>query len=312
MRRAMHAGASAVTGRSTQNPRTSVVVFCVICVFCVFGVCTPPTLAQAPTPAAVDDEPLQPDRPDVTNGTHIVDVGLVQVEIGGLYTHPAAEQHAIGSPFTARVGLADWAEARIGTDGLLTSIDHGTAQLGFGNLQLGAKLRLWADPGGMPVLSILPAVDVPTATNGLGSGDADYLLAVLTGTDLGVSGHIDVNYGIGSIGAGSGLPHFTQHLASASASYALTSKWNPYAELFWFSRVDPSGGASASFDVGAIYTVSPRLAIDGGVQGGLSRAAPAFAAFGGVSVVVGNILGDHGVHARQRRAQTRAAHAGKK
>ncbi len=29
---------------------------------------------------------------------------------------------------------------------------------GLGNVQIGAKLRLFADPGGVPVLSILPTV----------------------------------------------------------------------------------------------------------------------------------------------------------
>ena len=46
---------------------------------------------------------------------------------------------------------------------------------------------------------------------------------------------------------------------------------------------------------------------DGGVQIGVSSNAPAFAAFGGVSIIVGDILGNHGAHARQRQQQRRAA-----
>lgn len=270
-----------------------------------------PAIAGAQAPPAPGDD-IQPDRPDVTNGTHIVDVGLLQVEMGGVYTHTAAAENGLGSPFTARVGLTDWLEARLGTDGVLTNVDHGAVATGIGNVQAGVKLRLWADPGGVPVLSILPSVNLPTASaaKGLGSGDADYTIALLTGRDFGRRAHLDVNYGIGAIGAGSGLPHFAQHLASASASYVLTPRWNPYAEVFWFSREAPAGGPVTSFDAGAIYEVTPRLAIDGGLQGGLSGPAPAFAAFGGISVVVGNMLGDHGVHARQRQVQQRMAHAG--
>jgi hypothetical protein len=180
---------------------------------------------------------------------------------------------------------------------------------GVGNLQIGAKLRLWADPGGIPVLSVLPTINVPTASaeKGLGSGDPDFTLALLTGTDIGPHAHVDLNYGVGSIGAGGGRPHFAQHLASVSASMAASERWNPYAEGFWFSRQDPEGGAMTSADVGAIYTVSPRLALDGGLQFGLSRAAPGLAAFGGISIVVGDVLGNHGVLARQRQAQRRAA-----
>src|SRR5262249_6291666 len=152
-------------------------------------------------------------------------------------------------------------EVRVGGDGLLSQVDADSRATGFGNVNLGAKLRLWADPGGVPVLSILPTVNLPTANaeKGLGSGDMDFTVALLTGTDLGASGHVDVNYGIGAIGAGDGDPHFAQHLVSVSASLAATEKWNPYAEAYWFSRQDPAGGAFTAIDVGAIYTYSPTL-----------------------------------------------------
>ena len=133
--------------------------------------------------AAGAQEAIEPDRPDVTNGTHIVDIGLLQIELGGLFTRAAPGDRQLGTPFTARVGVFEWLEARFGTDGLLTQTDGFTSVTGIGNMQVGAKLRLWADPGGIPVLSILPTVNVPTASTqkGLGSGVADYTLAVLTG-----------------------------------------------------------------------------------------------------------------------------------
>jgi hypothetical protein len=206
------------------------------CVAAILLAFSAPASAQLPVPVqpppvTIPAPPsLEPDRPDVTNGTHIVDIGLLQIEMGGLYTHPNGGEHAFGTPFTARVGLFDWLEARVGTDGLLLQSDAEGRVSGIGNLQLGAKLRLWADPGGIPVLSILPTVNVPTASaeKGLGSGDADYTVAVLTGTDIGKHWHVDVNYGIGAIGAGGGQAHFVQHLASVSVSVAASDNWNPY------------------------------------------------------------------------------------
>jgi hypothetical protein len=97
-----------------------------------------------------------------------------------------------------------------------------------------------------------------------------------------------------------------QHLVSASASMSAGKRWNPYLEGFWFSRQDVDAGAMTAVDLGAIYTVNPRLAFDGGLQFGLSRSAPQVAGFAGVSVVVGDVLGSHGVHARQRTAEKRA------
>jgi hypothetical protein len=253
-------------------------------------------------------ENIEPDRPDVTNGTHIVDIGLLQIEVGGLYTHPGARQHGFGSPFTARVGLTEWLEARVGTDGVVTQTDGVLRQTGIGNTQLGAKLRLWSDPGGVPVLSILPTINLPTAdaAKGFGSGDRDYTVALLTGTDIGRHWHVDANYGIGRIGAGDGDPHFTQHLASVSGSVAATDNLNPYAEAFWFSQQEADGPAITAIDAGAIYELGARFAVDGGIQVNLTGGHQV-AIFGGLSMVVGDILGNHGVHARQRQVQERAA-----
>lgn len=267
----------------------------------------PPVVAQSepqpPSTPALSD----PDRPDVTNGTHIVDTGLLQIEFGGLFMSPGAGQSAFATPFTARLGVFEWLEARIGADGLVTQSNGSARASGYGNTQLGAKLRLWADPGGVPVLSVLPTVNLPTADSGrgLGSGKADFSLVLLTGTDLGRHTHADVNYGIAAIGDGDADAHFTQHLLSVSVSDALTDNWNPYVEVFWFSRQSIAGGSAASLDAGAIYQIGTRYAVDGGVQFGLTRDAPAVAAFGGVSVLVGDVLGSHGAVARQRSAERR-------
>jgi len=249
---------------------------------------TSATLAQTSAPPASGPAPIEPDRPDVTNGAHIVGAGLVQFELGGVLTRVMSGQHNFGSPITARIGITKWLEARVATDGLLSLSDGGTRATGFGNVQLGAKVRVWGDENGVPLISVLPAVNLPTASaeKGLGSGDPDYSALLLTGVDLGARGHIDVNYGIGAIGAGGGQPHFVQHLGSASANLTI-EKWSPYIELYAFSKMQPDGGVNAAVDWGVIYTANPRLAIDGGVQVGVSRAAPGFAAFGGVSFAIG-------------------------
>jgi hypothetical protein len=248
--------------------------------------------------------PIQPDRPDVTNGTSIVDVGLLQVEAGVQHVRMGSSQQNIGTPLSLRIGLFEWLEARASTDGFLRQTDPFSSVSGPGNVQFGAKLRLFADPGGIPVLSILPTVNLPVASvsKGLGSGDADVTLVLLTGTDLGRSSHVDFNYGIGAIGAGQGRPHFGQHLLSVSFSHSLTEQLSPYIEGYWFSRQDPDGGRVFSVDAGLIQAFTARVAVDGGFTIGLTDAAPHLALFGGMSIIVGDVLGDHGVLARQRKA----------
>jgi hypothetical protein len=211
---------------------------------------------------------------------------------------------SIGTPVTVRIGLLEWLEARVGTDGFLHQTDTSGSVSGAGNVQVGAKLRLFADPGGIPVLSILPTVNLPiaSASKGLGSGDADFTVVMLTGTDLGRRLHVDVNYGFGAIGAGHARPRFTQHLVSVSLSHSVTEQLSPYVEGYWFSKQDPDGGHVFSVDVGLIQAVTARFALDGGVSFGLTSAAPTASVFAGMSVIVGEIVGDHGVIARQRKA----------
>ena len=55
-------------------------------------------------------------------------------------------------------------------------------------------------------------------------------------------------------------------------------------------------------DAGFIRAFAVRFAIDGGVAVGLTNAAPDFSVFAGLSVIIGDVLGDHGVIARQRKA----------
>ncbi|HEX3704161.1 MAG TPA: transporter [Vicinamibacterales bacterium] len=280
---------------------------------CLLAVSGSSAFSQDAPGGSPAQQAIEPDRPDVTNGTHIVETGLLQIEFGGQYTRSGGPQSAFGSPFTARIGLRDWIEARIGTDGLLTQTDGVTRATGLGNVQVGAKLRLWADPGGVPVLSVLPTVNLPTASSekGLGSGHADYTLALLTGSDFATHAHVDVNYGIGAIGSVAGEQKFVQHLVSVSASDAITDNWNPYLEVFWFSRQDAGGRSVTSIDGGAIYQIGTRYALDGGLQFGVTADAPRFGAFGGISMIVGNVLGAQGAVERQRQAERRAANVAK-
>src|SRR5262249_23896261 len=140
----------------------------------------------------------------------------------------------------------------------------------------------------IPVLSILPTINFPTADaeKGFGSGDRDYLLAVLSGSDLGRHWHADVNYGIGRIGAVNGEPLFPQHLSSVSVSDAATDNLNPYGEVYWFSKQDPDGGGVIAVHAGVIYELGPRYAIDGGVQV-TATGEHDIAVFFGFSMVVG-------------------------
>jgi hypothetical protein len=247
---------------------------------------------------------INPDRPDVTNSPLLIDTGLVQIESGATWTRQDAAHRAFGTPIVARFGVREWLEAQVGSDGLLTQTDMGEHATGVGNVRLGAKVRLLANSANLARLTILPLASLPAARGErqLGSGDADYTLTFMTGADIGARAHIDTNYSIGAIGSGGGRSHYVQHAGSGSMSVALTGHSSAYFEGLCVSRQEPAGRPVAAVDTGVIYTIGTRMAVDGGIEAGVSGDAPAFAAFGGFSVALGHAhAGATGAHTNTGR-----------
>ena len=253
------------------------------------------------TSQSAAQDAIEPDQPDVTNGSHLVTPGVVQIEAGGLYSR-VDQESAFGTPVTVRIGLTRWIEARVGSDGILRSTNGDASVTGVGNVLVAAKIRLWPDADGKSRLSIIPAVNIPTADpdKGFGSGSADYALVAATGTDLGQWLHTDVNYGIGAIGSGDGQAHFVQQLISVSTSLAVADNVSPYFEGYWYSRQEADGSGIPAVDAGVTYLFTPRLAIDGGVQVSWSGGSSQFSAFGGISIATRKIFAKN--DARSTRA----------
>ena len=207
-----------------------------------------------------------------------------------IQTRQDAEHHAFGSPIVARIGVRDWLEAQVGGDGLLIETRPGERATGIGNVRLGAKVRLLADSTNQGRFTILPQASLPAVSGArqLGSGDPDYTLTFMTGADVGPRVHIDTNYTIGAIASGGGRAHFVQHVLSGSMSVALTGQSSAYFEGFGISRQEAGGRAMTAIDTGVIYAIGTRLAVDGGIEAGVSSEAPEFAAFGGISVALGH------------------------
>ncbi len=248
------------------------------------------------------EEPrIQPDRPDVTNAAYTVPRGLTQVEGGGVQTRVTSSGETTSTPVSSRTGVAHWAELRIETDGLTREVQAGSTVTNFGGLAAGLKVRLWAPASGSPAIALQPEVTFPWGRADAGS---DYQLRVLSGGDITKAVHLDVNYGVGSIASGDS--RFVQHMASASANVTLAQHWQPYAEVYWVSRFQPDARPGALIDVGAIYLVDARVAVDGGAAFGLTASANGPSLFGGLSVMLGEIAGHRvGVETRMREAQLR-------
>src|SRR4051812_42202363 len=90
------------------------------------------------------DVTIDADRPHVGTGPYVVTPGEVQLELG-VQWQGSPDSRTFGSPTLVRIGMADRIELRLASDGLLARHEPAADVYGVGNVQLGAKLRLWGE-----------------------------------------------------------------------------------------------------------------------------------------------------------------------
>ena len=111
-------------------------------------------------------EALATDRPDFTEASTTVGLGVAQLEAGYTFIlDDDAQTHSWGEPLL-RVGLfANWFEFRIATFPVSDSSrirGQRVTESGFSDLYLGAKIGLTPQDGIFPELAIIPQMTVPT------------------------------------------------------------------------------------------------------------------------------------------------------
>ena len=152
--------------------------------------CMPATLFnwwEAPQPlGALGD--IVTDRPDFTEASSTVGLGVAQFETGYTFTREGDDQsHSWGEPLL-RVGLfANWFEFRIGVTPVSESVLAGAGrvtQSGAEDLYLGAKIWLTPQEGILPELAIIPQMTVPTGGNAFSDGQVQPGANLLYGWDI--------------------------------------------------------------------------------------------------------------------------------
>jgi hypothetical protein len=245
--------------------------------------------------AAADDvvRPIDPDRPDVTNGTATVGPGIVQIETGIEYSRtsvggaPTEKQFSV--PLVLRVGLLQNLEARLESEPLV--VVRGTEDdTGFGDLTLGLKWGFFdAEEGDWrPALGLLPFVKLPTAQAPIGSERPDFGVLLLLSFNMPYDFFLDVNLGGSALGQTHPSGYLLQGQVSASVQRSLlTEHLVAFAELFYFSRDERDGHHRFGGDVGVIYRLTADLAVDAAVETTLTGRGPDFAVRAGLSTRFG-------------------------
>ncbi len=182
------------------------------------------------------DEPLVTDRPDFTEASSTVGLGVVQVEIGYTYTFDndgSIQSISHSAPESLlRYGIgADWLEFRVGWNYLDEEID-GVAASGGEDLYLGFKIGLTPQEDILPEMALVPQMTAPTGTDAF---SADEVLPGLNWTygwelneRISTAGSTQFNRNVDD---GSGEA-YTEWAQSWTIAYSLTEKVGAYTEWF--------------------------------------------------------------------------------
>ena len=177
------------------------------------------------------------DRPDFTEASSTVGLGVAQLEAGYTFTLDGDDQgHSWGEPLL-RVGLfANWFEFRIGVAPVSQSSLVGTQRLtqsGAEDLYLGAKIGLTPQDGILPELAIIPQMTVPTGGAAFSDGQvhpgANLLYAWDITDEFSFAGSTQYNSAIDGL-----TDRYAEWAQSLTVGASVTEDVGVYAEWFAF------------------------------------------------------------------------------
>jgi len=229
------------------------------------------------------DEPLVTDRPDFTEASSTVGMGVVQLEGGYTYTYDSDDDGSVKShsfPETLlRVGvLADWLELRIAWNYAEETVtDFGasrTLQTGSEDLYLGTKLGLTGQAGVLPEMAVMFQMTVPTGSSSFTAGETLPGVVWLYGWDLNdwisTGGQTKADRALDDV---TGEP-FLEFSQSWTIGYSLADRLGAYTEWFVIAPDGADTNHTENYaDGGFTFVVTNNLQLDirGGI--GLNEAA---------------------------------------
>lgn len=184
------------------------------------------------------DAPLVTDRPDFTEASSTVGLGVAQLEIGYTYTfdNNGTDQtisHSYAEPLLRLGILADWLEFRI-SQNVNSERISGVEDSGATDLYLGFKIALTPQEGWLPEMALIPQATVPTGSRDFGSDEFLPGLNWIYGWELNdflsTAGSTQFNRANDETTSDA----YTEWAQSWTVAYSLSERWGGYTEWYAF------------------------------------------------------------------------------
>jgi hypothetical protein len=249
---------TAVHRRSTSRRRTAFVLALTVATLCA---------SAGPTKSA--EEPIQPDRPGIADGSTVIGTGHFQSEIGVQRQDSGGQRggHMLFTPVLLRYGFDRRWEGRLETNAFTQTratsgyspVSLGVkyhfqdAREGTGNLSLGTILRIFAPSGSSDFRTHHVTADLRLA--------ADWNVAP--------NWALNPNVGVAIYEDDTGKP-FAAGLGALTLTYGPSDRFQPYVDVGIQSPEGTAGRTAVIFDGGATYLLNRDTQLDFGIGTGLT------------------------------------------
>ena len=253
------------------------------------------TLFQ-PTPRGQLRE-LSTDRPDQTESPYTVDAGHFQIELDfvhhGLH-HDTSDGGSVRTkdwsvaPMNLKLGLTNRVDLQLMIDPYVSSrVEDRVAgsverASGFGDITIRLKVNFWGNDGGSTAFAMMPFVKWPLSASAVRNGEPEGGVIFILGYELPAGWGSAVMTEVDFVSDGLG-GHDTEFVNSITFSHDLTERLGGYIELFTVTGSAAGFRWQGQLDLGFTYALAAATQLDFGCNFGVTRSAPDYQLFTGVS-----------------------------
>jgi hypothetical protein len=239
------------------------------------------------------DEPLVTDRPDFTEATSTVGLGVSQIEFGYTYTYDNSSDtgtrtQSFGEPLLRYGIFADWLEFRLAlfpTEQQTTIGTVSNSTSSMADMYLGFKIALTPQAGILPEMALIPQMTVLTGGQAFSANQTlpgvNWVYSWALSDTLATAGSTQINRSVDD-GTGSTYNEIAQ---SWTVAASLSDQLGAYTE--WFALI-PSGAdtnlTQHYANGGFTYLISNDVQFDIRAGVGLNAAADDYFIGSGLSI----------------------------
>lgn len=198
---------------------------------------------------------INTDRPDQSDGTHIVEKNLFQVETGLQFSKSDEVTNGFDNVTLIRFGVTRRFEVRLLNQ--YSVVNDSNANSGFRPLTISFKNQLCDQKGLMPKITLVSYFRLPFTLSPAFKGDhLGYTFIVAARHDLAPKMKVYANLGINRDQESTDV----NYLATLEVNYNVTERFSSFIEYFGNYAVHTS--SSNGMDIGFIYAIKNNFAVD--------------------------------------------------